>query len=79
MEQSIADYEQTSWEISQSNIDWYRAHDDNIAPQGVNWLYSDGTGEASELIEQNLAGTIDAETMLTGIDKKVNMMRLEGN
>ncbi len=79
-ERTIAEFEQTSWEISQANIDWYRANDDNIAMQGVNWLYTENAaGEASSLIEQYLAGQIDAGTMLAGIDKKVKMMQLEGN
>lgn len=78
-EASIADYEQTSWDISQTSIDWYRANDDNIVLEGVNWLYSENAGEASDLVEQYLAGQIDAEAMLKAIDKKVNMMRLEGN
>lgn len=78
-EASIADYEQTSWDISQTSIDWYRANDDNIVLEGVNWLYSENAGEASDLVEQYLAGQIDADAMLKAIDKKVNMMRLEGN
>lgn len=78
-EASIADYEQTSWDISQTSIDWYRANDENIVLEGVNWLYSENAGEASDLAEQYLAGQIDAEAMLKAIDKKVNVMRMEGN
>ena len=80
MEQTIEEYEKTSWDISQAHIDWYRANDDNIVLQGVNWLYNgENGGEASNLIEQYLAGQIDAVAMLSGIDKKVTMMRMEGN
>ncbi len=78
-EASIVDYEQTSWDISQASIEWYRANDENIVLEGVNWLYSENAGEASDLAEQYLAGQIDVDAMLKAIDKKVNMMRMEGN
>ena len=45
----------------------------------VNWLYSDDTGEAGLLIDQYRDGLISAADMLAGIDKKVQMMLLEGN
>lgn len=57
----------------------HRANDENIVLEGVNWLYSENAGEASDLVEQYLAGQIDAEAMLKAIDKKVNMMHMEGN
>ena len=57
----------------------HRANDENIVLEGVNWLYSENAGEASDLAEQYLAGQIDAEAMLKAIDKKVNMMHTEGN
>lgn len=80
IEQSIAEYEKSGWDISPASIEWYRANDENIVLQGVNWLYSDAAdGDASALVEQYLAGTIDADAMLKGVDKKVTMMRMEGN
>ena len=67
------------WEVAQRDIDWYRSHDDHIALAGVEWLYADESGEGWELISQYLQNNISLDEMLTGIDRKVQMMLLEGN
>ena len=86
LEEELAQYEENmdqveaySWEISQKNLDWYRGHDDNLRVNGVNWLYTESAGgEASQLLYQYLEGMIDYRAMLSGIDKKVRMMIMEG-
>ena len=86
LEESVAqaqenlDYwDKYGWEVSQRDLDWYRGHDDNRALERVNWLYTDDTGEASNLIMQYMDGAIGIDEMLSGIDRKAQMMRLEGN
>ena len=80
MEESLEMFENYGWSVSQRDIDWYRANDDNIAITPVNWLYSEAAGgEAAELMQQYMDGQIDVGQMLSGIDRKVQMMRMEGN
>lgn len=68
------------WDIRPEAIEWYRSNDDNITLQGYNVLYSgDNYSEVSEYIMQYYEGEIGAEEMLAGIDKKLQMMLLEGN
>ena len=76
--QEIAAFEQNSWDIAQANIDWYRANDGRIVLQGVDWLFSETEGDAGSLVEQYLAGKIDAEALLSGIDKKLSDVRIKG-
>ena len=78
-EENLAYWEEFGWEVSQREIDWYRSHDDHIVLAGVEWLYADETGEAWELINQYREGGISLDEMLSGIDRKVQMMLLEGN
>ena len=68
-----------SWEISRENIDWYRAHAEGVSLAPVNWLYADDSGEAWELMSQYSDGQIGIGELLKGIDRKAQMMRLEGN
>ena len=86
LEESVAqaqenlDYwDKYGWEVSQRDLDWYRGHDDSIALAGVEWLYADESGEAWELISQYMQRSIPLDEMLSGIDRKVQMMLLEGN
>ena len=79
-----------NWDVSPTELEWYRAHDDNIIVSIYNWLYPDTTSdeedsgisqaaEAEELMDQYLNGQISLNDMLSGIDRKVQMRRLEGN
>lgn len=78
--QESADYwEEYGWDVSQRDLDWYRGHDDDITLGGVNWLYADDNGEAMDLINQYRDHSISLDEMLTGIDRKVQMMLMEGN
>lgn len=78
-EEWLENAEEYKWLVSQSQIDWFRANDDNVVCQPVNWLYRDSTGEAYELMQQYMNGQIDVSQFLKGIDKKVRMMMMEGN
>ena len=88
-EKNYAYAEENNWDVSPKELEWYRAHDDNIIISIYNWLYPDtsseedggiGQGaEAEELIEQYLSGQIDLNDMLAGIDRKVQMRHQEGN
>ena len=72
-------WENYGWEVSQREIDWFRAHDDEIRLDRVNWLYADDTGDAWDLVNQYLDGAIGLDEMLSSIDRKAQMMRQEGN
>ena len=90
-EEKSYEYAETyNWDVSPREIEWYRAHDDNIIISIYNWLYPDTVdeeddgnigqnAEASDLMEQYLSGMINLNDMLAGIDRKVQMRRLEGN
>ena len=78
-EENLEYIENNLWDVSPVELEWYRAHDDNIVISNYNWLYSDSVGEATDLIEQYQGGQITVKEMLEGIDKKVQMMLLEGN
>ena len=78
-EEALAWYEEKGWDVAQKSIDWYRANAEGAIVAPVNWLYADDSGEASELIYQYYQGTISLDEMLKGIDRKVQMMMLEGN
>lgn len=78
-EQNLEYWEEYGWDVSQRELDWYRGHDGNLAVDRVDWLYADESGEAWELMSQYREGTLGLDEMLAGIDRKVQMMRLEGN
>ena len=79
-DESAEEMERYSWDVSPTDLEWYRSHDDNLRVGGVNWIYSETSGgEAAELLSQYLQGQIDARSMLAGIDKKVRMMLMEGH
>ena len=78
MEDSLEYFEQYGWAVSQRSIEWLRANDDRMTVASVNWLYSEKSGEAWGLISQYTDHQIGLDEMLEGIDKKVQMMLLEG-
>ena len=71
--------EANAWDCSPAMIKWYREHAEGVVTAPVNWLYTDESGEAWGLMQQYLEGGISADEMLKGIDRKVQMMMLEGN
>ena len=79
MEENLEYFDTYGWDVSPREIEWYRAHAENLSLAKVNWLYSDDSGEAWELMNQYREGQISGPDMLAAIDKKVQMMLLEGN
>lgn len=69
------------WNISPTAIEWYRANDDHLALSSYNSvLYSnEGSSEYSTYIDQYYEGEISATQMLEAMDKKLQMIILEGN
>lgn len=78
-EENLEYFEKYGWEVSPREIEWYHAHADTLAVAKFNWLYSEDSGEAWDLMNQYREGHISADEMLASIDKKVQMMLLEGN
>ena len=86
LEQEISDYEgyiqdmdKNAWDASEEQIAWYRANAESLKLQGVQWMYSESGGEAYQLVWQYVEGEVDLNTMLSGLDKKLQMMMMEGN
>lgn len=73
-ESSLKEMEKNKWEIAQRDIDWFRSHDDTIAVQRMNWLDTE-----EDLVNQYLDGDISPTELLEKLDRKVRMMRMEGN
>ncbi len=78
-EENLSYWQEYGWEVAERDLQWYRGHDDNIALQGVEWLYADESGEAWDLISRYMQRSISLDEMLAGIDRKVQMMLMEGN
>lgn len=78
-EENLHYWENYGWEVSQRDLDWYRGHDDKLLLAGVQWIYADESGEGWQLISQYRDHQISLDEMLAGIDRKVQMMLMEGN
>ncbi len=78
-EESLKYYDEFGWDVGPRDLEWYRSHDEDITIAKVNWLYSNDSGEAWDLISQYRDGQISVTDLLTSIDRKVQMMLLEGN
>lgn len=80
MEKNVDYWQRQGWEISEESIGWFRAHaEGGLITAPMNWLYSDDSGEAWEPISQYRDGSISADEMLRTIDRKVQMMMMEGH
>ena len=79
--EDMLDYmDRYGWEIPQKDIDWYRAHAQQLTVERYNFLYAaDENGELSDLSEQFLAGKVSAADFLKEVDRKVRMRAREGN
>jgi len=67
------------WAISPEQIAWYRSYGDHIYAQSYSALYSnESTDELWSVLEQYFAGMLNYKEMLKQIDKKLQMMILEG-
>ena len=78
-EENLRYWKNYGWEVSQRDLDWYRGHDDKLLLAGVQWIYADESGEGWQLISQYRDHQISLDEMLAGIDRKVQMMLMEGN
>jgi hypothetical protein len=67
------------WAASDEDLASYRAYAGCARAWRYFGLDYTSRGELDELIAQYLDGAIDWETMLQNIDKKINMMLLEGD
>ena len=74
-EDNLETIKKSFWEINQSSLDWYRPHAESMTVATTNWL----DDEAMSMINQYLNGDIAVDEMLESIDRKVKMMRMEGN
>ena len=81
-ERYLADMENYYWIISPGSIESYKALSGSIRPGRYNF-YSELNNEDSDSVWESrdayVEKNISAEELLSGIDKKVQMMRLEGN
>ena len=81
-EKSLAEYDETNWMISPDSLAAYRARAQYVRPLTWNFfsqIYAvDEAGQFWDLQASFAKGTTTARELLTFIDKKVQMMRLEG-
>lgn len=83
LKESLAEVDDTYWMISPSDIESYRARAQYLSPITYDCtVVSSGSKDGDtvwSVISQYYEGTISVDEMLQAIDKKVQMMRLEGN
>lgn len=80
MENSWADYEKNSWNISAAQIEWYRNHGDRLHIARYNYLANanDGSG-IYDMVSQLIQGQLSVDSFLQEIDRTARMMAMEGN
>ena len=79
LEEQLETIEEFSWDISPKEIEWYRAHDSELFVS--RWNYVDvayGSGEFADLVQQFLAGRLEADAFLKELDRRVRMKAMEG-
>lgn len=79
VEREIEELEASSWRISAESIAWYRAHAAYLSVDRYNYLNAAEGGELSGMIEQLLAGRMDAPGFLKEADRMARMRQMEGN
>lgn len=80
LEEQLETIEEYGWDISPQEIAWYRAHDSELFVSRYNYVdvvYE--SGEFSDLVQQFLAGRIDADAFLKELDRRVRMKAREEN
>ena len=82
-EEYLANMDENDWMISPAAVESYRKRVDGIQVLSYDFtssmVSSDGSVAYYELADAYAAGQSSAEELLSMIDKKVQMMRLEGN
>ncbi len=83
LNESLASIDDTYWMISPSDITAYRARAQYLSPITYDCTVVSSSAQDGDsvwsVISQYYEGTISVDEMLQTIDKKVQMMRLEGN
>lgn len=77
-ESDLENYENYRYSLSEKDVAWIHQYADALMLQANNWLYRDGSGEASQLVRQYSEGTIDARKLMDEIGHKLRMMMMEG-
>lgn len=77
-EENMKEYKQYRFSISEADIVWLKQYADLLTLQGNNWLYSDNSGEAFQLVQQYCEGQLDARKLMDEIGRKIRMMMMEG-
>ena len=77
-ESDLENYENYRYSLSEKDVAWIHQYADALMLQANNWLYRDGSGEASQLVHQYSEGTIDARKLMDEIGHKLRMMMMEG-
>lgn len=77
-EENLKDYEQYRYSITEEDIAWLKQYADALTLQGNNWLYSDNSGDAYQLVQQYCEGQLDARKLMDEIGRKIRMMMMEG-
>ena len=72
------EYEQNyRWSASAESIELYRSYADYLTPTQYIGFDEEASEEFYSLMSQYIDGSIDLDTFLTNIDKKIRMMVLE--
>lgn len=75
---ALAELDESGWMITQAQIDWFRAHDDDICSAKVEWLFNTEDGEALDLFFQYCQDQLGLKEMLSAVDRKIQMKAMEG-
>ena len=81
-QESLDSLDDTYWLISPQSIEEYQARTPWLRPLSydfVSAMVTDANSNYFEIVDGYARGTVPAEELLTTIDRKVQMMRLEGN
>ncbi|MBQ6564709.1 MAG: carbohydrate ABC transporter substrate-binding protein [Clostridia bacterium] len=82
-ETELQTYDETHWMLSPADIEGYHTRAENVRPIRWNLMQQMYSGDESEnfymIYEGYMNGQKTAEELLSYIDRKVQMMRLEGN
>jgi len=83
LEESVASLDDTYWMIAPQSITSYQERTPWIEVLSYDFssgmVSADGSGDFYDLSANYASGSMSAEELLSTIDKKVQMMRLEGN
>ena len=76
---NMARYEENGWQISASQIEWYRSRASWIYVSRYNYLNSWSDDGITTMVSRLVDGEITLDTFLSELDHASRMMALEGN